>query len=59
MIEITPQLIEKVIIEWRADHIAHMESYGLSISIDFHIQDLIDKFCEVLELNKDEFCRFI
>ncbi len=54
MIEITPQLIFEVIKKWRADHIAHMESYGLSISIESHIDDLIDKFCERLEVDRDK-----
>ena len=55
MIEITLQLIEKVIKEWHKDYLVHMESYGLSDSMKPHVDDLINKFSEVLEINRDEF----
>jgi len=55
MMEITPELIAKVIKEWEADYIAHMKTYGLPNTMRTHVNDLVNKFCEVLGIDRDEF----
>ena len=53
MIEL--RLIVEIIKEWHMDYITHIKSYGLSDSMEPHVNDLIDKFCERLEMNRDIF----
>lgn len=54
MIEITPELIAQVIKEWHEDYLSYIESYDLSDSLKPHIDTLVDKFCERLEINREE-----